>query len=237
MNNFKYLALICCTSIFTEIKAQGVGDSVEDFTITKGRYYSALSLSLETREAQNEDQLLRQVINQDRFNYRITGNFGYALKNNLTLGVSGGYGRLKEEITFLDDNDEEVTSKRIEQGFSIVPNMRNYIPIGKGRLQVLIQTEIGITVGESLERVFTTNDIDRTDGEFLEFSVGVNPGLVLFFDKNWAFEVTVGAAGLRTRIDESVVNNDEGNKERVETTDIDLRLNILQLNLGIAFYL
>jgi hypothetical protein len=220
-----------------QISAQSVSDTEEDFTIKKGRLYYSLSFSLDQRKAENEDQLLRQVINQDKYDYRVIGNIGYAIKDNMTLGLAGGYGRLKEEITFLDDNDDEVTSKRIEQGFSIVPNMRNYIPLGKGRLQVLIQTELGITVGESLERVFYTNEIDRIDGNFLEVNLGVNPGLLLFFDKNWAFEVTVGAAGLTTRIDESTLNNDEANRERVESTSIDLRLNILQLNLGVAFYL
>jgi hypothetical protein len=237
MNKIKHLILVFCALISAKISAQSLSDTEEDFTVKKGRLYYSLSFSLDQRKAENEDQLLRQVINQDKYDYRVIGNIGYAIKDNMTLGLAGGYGRLKEEITFLDDNDDEVTSKRIEQGFSIVPNMRNYIPLGKGRLQVLIQTELGITVGESLERVFYTNEIDRIDGNFLEVNLGVNPGLLLFFDKNWAFEVTVGAAGLTTRIDESTLNNDEANKERVESTSIDLRLNILQLNLGVAFYL
>jgi hypothetical protein len=237
MKNIKHLVLVCCALICSQIQAQMFDDSEEDFTIKKGRFYYSLTFSLDQRKAENEDQLLRQVINQNKYDYRIIANAGYAIKDNMTLGVAGGYGRLKEEITFLDENDEEVTSKRLEQGFSIVPNMRNYIPLGKGRLQVIIQTELGITVGESLERVFYPNEIDRIEGDFLEFTLGVNPGLLLFFNKNWAFEVTVGAAGLTTRIDESVLNNDEGNKERVESTSIDLRLNILQLNLGVAFYL
>jgi len=222
---------------FAQLQAQNTVDSEEDFLIKKGRFYYSLSFSLDQRKAENEDQLLRQVINQDKFDYRIIGNIGYALKDNLTLGVAGGYGRQKEEITFLDENDEEVTSKRIEQGFSVVPNMRNYIPLGSGRLQVLIQTELGITVGESLERIFYANEMDRINGEFVEIALGVNPGLLLFFDKNWAFEVTVGAAGLTTRIEESVINDDQDNRERIQTTSIDLRLNVLQLNLGVAFYL
>jgi hypothetical protein len=237
MNKIKYIFLLLSIFFCVQIQAQGIGESEEDLTIKKGRFYYSLSFSLNQRKAENEDQLLRQVINQDKYDYRIVGNVGYALMDNLTVGVAGGYGRLKEEITFLDDNDQEVTSKRLEQGFSIVPNMRNYIPLGKGRFQILVQTELGLTVGESLERIIYTNDMDRIDGKFVEFNLGVNPGLVLFFDKNWAFEVTVGAAGLKTRVDERILNDDEGNKERIQTTDIDLRLNILQLNLGVAFYL
>ena len=59
---------------------------------------------------------------------------------------------------------------------------------------------------------------------------------VLFFNRNWAFETRVNVAGLSTRIEEEVINNDEENRQRIEQTNIDLRLNLLELNLGVAFY-
>ena len=58
----------------------------------------------------------------------------------------------------------------------------------------------------------------------------------MFFDRHWALEATVGIAGLSTRIEEEVLNNDEQNKQRITETNIDLRLNLLSLNLGVAFY-
>jgi len=206
------------------------------YTIKKGRFYSSLNFSLTQRNAENEDQLLRQVIDQNRYNYRIASNSGYAIKDNMTLGLTLGYGRQKEEITFLDENDDEITSNRLQQGFTFAPNLRNYIPLGKGQLQILVQTEVGFTLGESLERVYYENEQDKIEGDFLEVSLGVSPGVVLFFDKNWAFETTVGIAGLSTRIEEETVNNDRANRQRVSQTDIDLRINLLQLNLGVAFY-
>lgn len=206
------------------------------FRITKGRYYSSLTFSLNSRNAENEDQLFRQVEDQDRYNYRIIGNAGYAIKDNMTLGLSAAYGREREEITFLDENGANVTSKSVEQGLSIAPNMRNYIPIGKGQLQILIQTELGVTVGESLQREFLENEINKIEGEFIDIEIGVSPGLVLFFDRNWAFETTVDIAGFSTRIEEEVVNDDEENRQRVVESAIDLRINLLQLNLGLAYY-
>jgi hypothetical protein len=211
-------------------------ETENDYKVSKGRFYSSLTFSLDQRKAENEDQLLRQVIDQDRYDYRIIGNGGYAIKDNFTLGISAAYGRQMEEITFLDENDEEITSKRLEQGFSFAPTMRNYIPIGKGQLQILVQTELSFTFGESLRRDFYLNEIDKINGEFIEIDLGVSPGVVLFFDRNWAFETTVGIAGLSSRIEEEVVNNNEDSKQRVEETAIDLRLNLLELNLGVAFY-
>ena len=207
-----------------------------NFRITEGRFYSSLTFSLNSRNAENEDQLFRQVLDQDRYNYRVIGNGGYALKDDMTLGLSAGYGRAREEITYLDENGENVTSKSLEQGLSLAPNMRKYISIGKGQLQILIQTELGVTIGESVQRVFLENEIDKIEGDFIDIELGVSPGLVLFFDRHWAFETTVDIAGFSTRIEEEVVNDDQDNRQRVVESAIDLRINLLQLNLGVAYY-
>jgi hypothetical protein len=228
--------IVFMSAFLCSIASAQEAEKETDYGIQKGRFYTSLTFSLNQRSAENEDQLLRQVVDQERLNYRITSNSGYAIKDNMTLGLSLGYGRQKEEITFLDDNDDEITSKRLQQGFSFSPNMRNYIPIGKGQLQILVQTELGFTVGESLERVFYENEVDKIEGDFFEIALGVSPGLVLFFDKNWAFETTVGIAGLSTRIEEEVVNNDEQNRTRIVQNNIDLKINLLALNLGVAFY-
>lgn len=228
-----YLTVFTCGMAFSQ---DGDSKSGEAYRITKGRYYGALTFSLDQRKAENENQLLRQVVDQDRFNYRIIINGGYAIKDNFTLGLTLAYGREKEDITFLNENDEEITSNRLQQGFSFAPNMRNYIPIGKGQLQILVQTELGFTFGESLERIFYEDEVDKINGDFVEINLGVSPGIVLFFDRHWAFETTVGIAGLSTRIEEEVLNDDTDNRQRVESTNINLKVNLLQLNLGVAFY-
>lgn len=47
---------------------------------------------------------MRQVLDQDRYKYRIVGNGGYAIKDNVTLEVSIGHGQSREVITFFDEN-------------------------------------------------------------------------------------------------------------------------------------
>lgn len=222
------------TSLFF---SQAEGKTNEnDFRITKGRYYGSLTFSLDSRKSENEDQLIRQVVDQNKYDYRISGNGGYAIKDNMTLGLSAGYGRAKEEITFVDENGENITSKSLQQGLSLAPNMRNYIPIGKGQLQILIQTELNLTIGESLQRTFRKDDIEKVEGNFLDLKLGVSPGVILFFDKHWAFETTVGIAGLSMRIEKETTNGDRDNRQKVVQTGVDLKLNLLQLNLGVARY-
>jgi hypothetical protein len=208
----------------------------DDYVISKGRYFTTLTFSLNQRQAENEDQLLRFVIDQDRLNYRIVGSGGYAIKDNLTVGLGVGYGRQREEITFEDENGEEVTTKRLQQGLSVVPTFRNYVSLGEGKLQILVQTELGFTFGESLQRNFSANEVDKIEGNFFEGRLGVSPGVVLFFDRHWAFETTVGLAGLSVRVEEEVTNDMEDDKQRVVQSGIDLQLNLLQLNLGVAYY-
>ena len=225
--------ILFCTLVFSQ-KTETQEES--DFIIRKGRFYSSLNFSLNAREAENEDQLLRQVVDQDKLEYRIIANGGYAIKNNMTLGLAAAYGRAKEDLTTLDDNGNEVTSKKLEQSLSLAPTMRNYIPIGKGQFQILVQTELGVVIGESLQRIFRVDDIDKVEGDFIEFGLGVSPGLVLFFDRHWAFETTVGIAGFSTRIEEEITNGDENSRQRIVESGVDLRLNLLQLKLGVAYY-
>lgn len=236
-HSINYLLLFCLCLLFTiDCYSQEKTTATDNFKISKGRFYSALTFSLSQRQAENENQLLRQVIDQDRYTYRIVGNGGYAIKDNFTLGLSLGYGQSREDITYLDENNEELNSKSLQRGLSISPNIRNYIPIGQGKLQILIQTQLGFTFGESLQRIYATDQVDKIEGNFMEIDLGVSPGVALFFTRNWAFETRVNVAGLSTRIEESTVNGDEANRTRVEQTNVDFRLNLLELNLGVAFY-
>jgi hypothetical protein len=237
MKHYKIFFVIYLIMVNSSLgHAQEERKSSDDYRISKGRHYGSMTFSLTSRLAENENQLLRQVIDQNRFTYRIVGNGGYAVKDNLALGMLLGYGRQGEDITFVDENGENVTSKRVQQGLSIAPNMRNYIPIGNGQLQILVQTELNVTFGESLQRTFLASDIEKKEGDFIDLNLGVSPGMVLFFDRHWAFETTVGIAGFSTRIEEEVTNGDIENRQRIVTTGIDLRINLLQLNLGVAYY-
>jgi len=204
--------------------------------ITKGRGFISLSFSLVQRKAENEAQLFRQVLDQERVNYRITTNGGYALNDNFALGLGLSYSREREDVTFLDENGVEVTSRLLSNDISFIPNMRNYIPLGNGTLQIFVQTDMRFSFAESLQRDFYPDEIDKIERDVFEYRLGVSPGVVLFFDRHWAFEVLVGLAGLTSRITEEVVNDQEEDKTRIVKTDIDLRINLLALNLGVAYY-
>lgn len=233
-----FLILIYSGSVFNAnlIAQEADNLNTENFLVKKGRYFNNLTFSLDQRQAENEFQLLRDVIDQDKLFYRIVGSAGFAFKDNFTVGLSFGYGREREVITILNQDGLEETKKSIEQGFSIAPQIRNYIPVGTGRLQVIIQTELNFTFGESLQRDFIENQINKIEGNFLDIQLGVSPGAVFFFDSSWAFETRVDVVGLSFRKETSTFNGDRDNRTKVIESGVDLRLNLLRLNLGVARY-
>ncbi len=211
-------------------------DPSEQYLVTSGRGYAVLTFSLDQRNAENENQLLRQVIDQDKIDYRVTASGGYALKNNFTLGLGFSYGRQREDITFVNQDDQEITTQSVGQDVSFIPNIRKYVPLGSGRLQIFVQTDLRASFGESLQRDFLAAEVQKTEEDFVELRLGVQPGIVLFFTPQWAFEASVGVAGVSSRWSTKTFNEDEANQTKIQQSSIDLKLNLLALNLGVAYY-
>lgn len=209
--------------------------SSTDRILTRGRGFVTLTFSLDQRSAENEEGLIQQILDQDRLNYTISWVGGYALKENLTLGFGLRYGRRREDRTFVQDGEER-TSRLVSNSYSFGPSMRNYIPLGAGVLQIFVQTDLNVILEESLERVFRTEDIDKLEGNIVGLGLGVRPGAVLFFDRHWAFEVSVGLAGLSSQVETLTRNGDDDNRTRIVRNNIDLQINLLALNLGVAYY-
>lgn len=237
------LLLICVSSMFfllpgSMLFAQGSESDPpdSDLFITRGRGFLNLTFSLDQKNAENENQLVREVIDQDKLDYRVTMAGGYAIKNNFTLGLGLSYGRQKEDITFINESGEEQTNRSLGQDMSFIPNFRKYIPLNKGNFQVFVQTDLRFTFGESLERRFYTSEVDKIENEFIEIRLGVTPGLVLFFTRNWALETSVGLVGLSSKWSEETINNDIENRTKIAENNLDLRINLLSLNLGVAYY-
>lgn len=230
------LVLIFCIMSSPAFSQADGSEAVDNYSITPGRGYGVITFSLDQRDAQNENQLFRQVIDQNKFDYRITGSGGYALKNNFTVGLGFSYGRQREDITFLNEDKVEITSRSVGQDVSFLPNIRKYVPLGAGRMQFFVQTDLRVTLGESLQRDFLASEVEKFEKDFVELRLGIQPGVVLFFTREWAFEASVGVAGVSSRWTTETFNDDEANQTKIHQSSIDLKLNLLALNLGVAYY-
>jgi hypothetical protein len=181
-----------CSPAFAQQESK---EDEEDYTLTKGRGYAVITFSLDQRNAENENQLLRQVIDQNKFDYRITASGGYALNDNFTIGLGFSYGRQREDITFLNEDEDEITSRSLGHDVSFIPNIRKYIPLGTGKLQIFVQTDLRVSLGESLQRNFLLTDVEKTEEEFVELRLGVQPGVVLFFTRSGPLRPPLGSRG------------------------------------------
>ncbi len=236
--SFLFWSNLVCMLLVAPLQAQTTPplDTFPEKYVTKGRAYVSLALGLNQRTAENDEQLVRTVLDQERLQFKISSSGGYALSSNLALGLNLAYSRENDELTFIDQNALEITRKFVEESVSFIPHMRNFIPLGDGTIQVFVQTDIGTTIGKSLQRDFLAEEQEKVETEFFEFTLGVRPGAVLFFDQHWAFETSVGLAGYSSRIATSVSNDDEANETRIITNSIDFQINLLTLDLGVAYY-
>jgi hypothetical protein len=125
-------AFLCVTKLYSQ---ETETESNEDKMVTRGRGYLTLSFSLDQRNAENEDQLFQQVIDQDKVNYRVSLNGGYAIMDNFTLGLGVSYGREREDITFLNQDNVEVTSRALQNDISFIPNMPTSETVRFGAIQ------------------------------------------------------------------------------------------------------
>ncbi len=232
----KYLVFPKLFLLTSMVMAQNLKTDSITNTIAQGSKYLNISFSLDQRKAENENQLLRDVVNQDKLNYDITLSSGYAIKESFTLGLGFSYGRQREDVVFVNEENQEITNKSIGQDFSIIPNMRKYIPLGKGTFQIFVQTNLRFTYGESLQRSFLVNEIEKIETDFFELRFGVQPGAIIFFDKNFGFETSVGLVGLSSKWSSKTVNGDVENQTKITENNINLDLNLLSLQLGVAYY-
>lgn len=215
--------------------AQDIDDNDKN-VISRGRGFVNLAFSLDQREAENENQFFRDVLDQDRLNYQITSNGGYAIKDNFVLGLGLGYGRSREDLKQIDQDGEEVFIRSVGQNFTIAPNIRNYIPLSNDKFYIFIQTDLRLNFGESLNRKIFTDEVEKLETEFFQTRIGVSPGLLIFFNRSWAFETSVGLVGLTSRWTTETFNNDTENRTKIQENNMDLQLNLLALNLGVAYY-
>lgn len=157
-------------------------------------------------------------------------NFGYAIGNNLLVGLgldyqySKGEGKLTEPdgITIISSGSNERTS------IGFFPYLRGYLPVS-AKLAFFGQAEMQY-------RVVTSNsDTTIPEPEFSEdesrgFSVGVRPGLTYFISNSFALETTLGFIGYSR----SEFENDEGRD--ADSADFSFNLNSSEIFFGLSYY-
>ena len=212
--------------------AQSKSDSL--YFLEKGRLFISPTFSINNRTADNEEQLLRFVENQNKVDWNVDINVGYFIKDDFTIGAQLSYAFLSEEIEYLVDGETSVV-KTFGQAITFSPNIRNYF--GNGRLKIFNQTNVNFSYGEKLKRVYKETDEDKIKTQELNFGIGIQPGIAFFVSDMVAVEASLNLLGWHATITESVTNDNEEEKSRVFESNVDFSVNLLTLNIGIGIYL
>ncbi|BDD08625.1 hypothetical protein FUAX_10570 [Fulvitalea axinellae] len=166
------------------------------------------------------------------FNVRLTG--GYFLKRDLALGLNLEYEENKSRADY-DASSDYVRTRGRGRSYMIDAYMRNYIPLSDDRRWALFnETHIAIGFGADEMLKQEGNTLTQKYNKYSVLEVGMNPGVVAFIKRGVAFEASVGLLGLRSKFNNTKENGVD--KGEFNTTNIDLKINILRVNLGIFYY-
>jgi hypothetical protein len=203
--------------------------------ITKGTMFSSLTFSAGSREAENENQLLYYVVDQDKSNLEIRLDPGYVIRENLAVGLGLLYGYNKENRLQRNSDGTLTDYRSYQRNFALRPYVKNFIPLGNShKFYVVIPTELQFGSGSRVQESLTNGILTRTYSSTFYYGLEMRPGLLAFIVENFGFEVNVGAFGLSSSI-EKIKKTNEPDGE-VKNNDLSLRINLLQLSFGFAAY-
>ncbi|WP_372649027.1 hypothetical protein [Draconibacterium sp.] len=202
----------------------------------KGNFYVGLAFSITDKNLTNTNYLVQQVVEGNRLDYDLllkggyyTGDYGMAIINfNYFQNRFGG--------TVFQDPDT-VLSNTLTRGFAVSPGFRSSVPLTPNE-RLSFFTEVGFTLGGSSSLTRDVRNIDeiiKKHKKEFTFGVGLSPGITFFAMENFAFEVQLNnVLGYQLNVARSSVN--DGPESKQVRQNVDFRINLLSLDLGLAYY-
>jgi len=251
----KYLFLILFYlffgSFYSELKAQDQKESksmgrspyellssyyeTQFYPFQKGNFYLGMAFSVQDSKLENTNYLIKQVIDGDRTDFDIQLKGGYYIGDYTMAGINFSYFQ-KEFTGDVFQSPDTVKSNSITRGFTVTPNIRPSFPLTANE-RLSFFTEIGLTYGLSttLDRdIRDLDEVNKTYETVNNFRIGISPGITFFAMENFAFEAQLNVLGYSMEISEKTKNGE--NKSRQVQNNVDFKLNLLTLDMGLAYY-
>lgn len=205
--------------------------------LDKGDLMFGGTVGLNLRSMGNTDQLIRIVDIEDQLAFNIRLDGAYAIKDEVFLGLGIMYGQTNRTGDYINpDNGELSNISYFAYSVSLKPFVKNHLPLDRiGRFCLVNITEFMVQVDQSIAETTTNNIVTRDLSVSQEYGIGVRPGLMVFMVKNFAVEATVNLAGITYQ--HSRISSTGQPDETVSKAGIDLKIDLLQLNLGFLIYL
>lgn len=211
--------------------------------VPKGQWIFGGSVSYSTHTNDDYDFFVVENLNSEGYSVRVAPFLAYAVSNNMAVGARFIYSRtlLKVDEAGISMGDADTGVNLTVDGYYVLRHSyegaviwRNYIPLGRSK-RFAIFTDIQLSAGGIQGKYAEGQPVRGTYERGYSLGLGVTPGLVAFATNNMAFEVSVGVMGINYSSVEQLHNQvTVGNRT---TSNMNFKVNILSIGLGVAFYL
>jgi len=203
---------------------------------SKGNWYVGFAFSLRDQKLQNQARLFDKVLLGQDLNYDLTFKGGYFMNDYFMVGGNLIYNRDKFTGTVVQDSDT-ILRENIKSIGTLAPTFKAYFPLTKNsRLSFFNEIGLGFGFGNSVTRDTKNQDeISKTYTDEFAFTAGISPGITFFAIENFAFEIQLNnLIGYELQVSNKTTNESEESK--VTTHNVNFNIDLLSLNLGLAYY-
>ena len=220
-----------------ELRKQRGLSNLKNVVVPKGQWIAGGTLSFSTHLNSDYKFLIVEGIDSDGYTLKVSPIVGYAVANNMAVGLRFGYSRSHLDvsdaslsITTLDN----ATYYSLKHSYNVAAFWRQYIPLGQNKRFALF-TEVQLAMGGSQSKLAAGQPLHGVYSRSFDVSLGVNPGVVAFITNNMALELNIGVLGL------SYSNTQQTQNQVVSgsasSSLMNFSINIFSIGLGVAFYL
>lgn len=210
--------------------------------VPKGQWIVGGNISYSTHDNENYKFLVIENINSTGYNFKVSPMFAYAIKDNMALGLRGGYNRQLLKVNNADLNLSEDMNLGVSDYYSLKHTStgsliyRNYITLGQSKRFALFN-EMQLTYGYGQAKLVDSSGaaVTGTYETTHDIAIGCSPGLVAFINNSTAVEVNVGVLGFNYSQTKQVT--DQVYVGYRKASQMNFKINIFSIALGIAFYL
>ena len=210
-------------------------DNMKAFT-QKGRWMTGGTLSLHLKNTSDQDQLIRYVDANETYEFTIRADGAYAFADHNFAGLSLLYGQSKKTGLYENGDGEIYTEDFFATQYSFCPFLKNLTPLDKkGRFNIITQIELWNQIEQGITQTILNETVTRKNSVKYTGLLGIRPGISVFVLRNVAFETTLNVAGVKYSYEK--IKTTALPDSKTETANIDFKIDILQLNIGIFVYL
>ena len=208
--------------------------------IPKGNWIGGITFSYFNFDS-NDSQMLFNLLNGFDFNGRtlsVKPFAGFAIRDNIVLGVKFGYNHTLGELDNLslnmDDLDFSMHDIRYVQDlYTFAVFHRSYVGLERSRRFGLFnEISVGYNTGTTRFTRDEQSGFKDTNTKVHELHIGVNPGICVFIMENVCAEASFGVVGFKYRYEKQTNNLGEVGHSR--NSGANFKINILNINIGIT---